>query len=155
MSIFTELGISQGQGRVKEEVLYNLAACYTLVEKKISRVLEPYDLTPVTMNTLLIIKHAGKKEGLSQIDLSRKMIVSAGNTTRLVDRLEKEKLVERAPKPNDRRVKLIRVTEKASEILDQAWPVYKKEVESIMSVISSADLAATRSVLNNFREKLT
>lgn len=61
MSIFAQLGVRDGKDRIKEEVLYNLAACYVLVEKKISHFLAPYDLSPVKMNALLMIKHVGKK----------------------------------------------------------------------------------------------
>ena len=37
MSIFTELGVRDGEDRAKEEVLYNLVACYVYAEKKITQ----------------------------------------------------------------------------------------------------------------------
>lgn len=155
MSIFAQLGVRDGKGRIKEEVLYNLAACYVLVERKISHFLAPYDLSPVKMNALLMIKHVGKKEGLPQVEIGKRMIVSAGNITRLIDRLENEKLVEHFSKPGDRRVKLIRITKKASDLLDKVWPIYKAEVEKIVSIMPNLDIVTTGVVLSGFREKLS
>ncbi len=48
---------------------------------------------------------------LSSAELSRKLFVTPSNMTGLVDRLEKKELVIRAPKPGDRRVMLITLTE--------------------------------------------
>ncbi len=155
MSIFAELGVRDGKDRVKEEVLYNLAACYALAERRVTHVLAPFDLSPVKMNALLMIKHVGKKAGLSQVDISKRMIVSAGNITRLIDRLENEKLVERASLPGDRRVKLIRITKKGSDLLDATWPTYKKEVERMISIMPNLDIVTAGVVLSGFREKLS
>lgn len=154
MSIFAQLGVRDGKDRIKEEVLYNLAACYVLLDRKISHFLAPYDLSPVKMNALLMIKHVGKKEGLSQVEIGKRMIVSAGNITRLIDRLEDEKLVEHFSKPGDRRVKLIRITKKAADLLNKVWPIYKEEVEKIVSIMPNVDIVTAGSVLSRFREKL-
>ncbi len=154
MSIFAELGVRDGKDRVKEEVLYNLAACYVLIEKKIAHVLKPHGLSPVKMNALLMVKHVGKKEGLSQIEISKRTIVTKGNITRLIDRLEKEKLVERLSKPGDARIKLIKITEKGSKLLDKVWPIYKKEVENTVSIMPAMDMITAGVVLSGFREAL-
>lgn len=155
MSIFAQLGVRDGKHRIKEEVLYNLGACYVLVEKKISDFLAPYNLSPVKMNALLMIRHVGKKDGLPQVEIGKRMIVSAGNITRLIDRMEQEKLVERFSKPGDRRVKLIRITKKAADLLDKIWPLYKASVEKIVSIMPNLDIVTAGVVLNGFREKLT
>ena len=52
MSIFAELGIQEGKNRIKEEVLYNLAACYILAERKIDRVLGDFGLSAVKINAI-------------------------------------------------------------------------------------------------------
>jgi len=155
MSIFRELGIRDGKDRLKEELLYNLGYCYVTLEKKISEILAPYDLSSVKMNALLIIKHVGKERGLSQSELSKKMIVTAGNITRLIDRLQSEKLVERAPLKEDRRVNLLKITSKGSDLLDKAWPVYKRKVDQIVSLIPNLDIVSTTVGLSGLRETLS
>lgn len=155
MSIFTDLGVRDGQDREKEAILYNLAACYSLAERRISMFLAPHGLSPVKMNALLLVRHLSKPDGIPQGEIGRKMIVSAGNITRLIDRLLQEKLVERIARKGDRRVKLIRITAKAEKLLDTVWPAYKKEVERIVSLMPPVEIAAASLVLNGLREKLT
>ncbi|MCS7236389.1 MAG: MarR family transcriptional regulator [Armatimonadota bacterium] len=49
-------------------------------------------------------------EGLAMGPLSKRMMVTAGNVTRLVDQLEREGLVVRLPDPRDRRAVRVRLT---------------------------------------------
>ncbi len=48
--------------------------------------------------------------GLSMGELSRRMMVTGGNVTTIVDQLEKEQLVTRTPQPGDRRSFAVRLT---------------------------------------------
>ena len=155
MSIFSDLGVREGADRNKEEILYNLAACYSMAERRVAQFLAPHGLSPVKMNALLLLRHLGKTDGISQGDIGKKMIVSAGNITRLVDRMAREKLVERISRKGDRRVKWVRITARAEKLLDEVWPPYKKEVERIVSLMPALDMAAASVVLNGFREKLS
>ena len=155
MSIFSELGVREGKDRLKEEVLYNLAACYAHTERRMAQALARFNLSTVKMNALMIVKHVGNHEGISQVDLAKKMIVSAGNITRLIDRLEKESLVTRVSKPGDRRVKVLKITKKGSDLMDKVWPIHKREVNGIVSMMPEKDIQNTRNILNNFREQLS
>ena len=155
MSIFREWGVQEEKGRLKEEMLYNLAASYVLVERMISPILAPFGLSPVKLNALMLIKHVGRSQGLSQVELGKKMIVSAGNITRLLDRLEREKLVERHELAEDRRIKRIKITTKGSHLLDKAWPVHLKAVEEVTAAMSEPQMTAANALLDGFRRKLS
>jgi len=154
MSIFREIGVREGKDRDGEELLYNLACCYTHAERLLSKLLAVHGLSPVKMNALLIVRHVGKKEGIAQQELARRMIVSAGNITRLVDRLEKEGLITRTPSATDRRVKHIQITPKAAGILDRVWPSYKKKVDEIAALASKHAGNAVK-MLNDYRIRLS
>ncbi|MEI8344620.1 MAG: MarR family transcriptional regulator [Candidatus Omnitrophota bacterium] len=155
MSIFSELGIQTGKDRKKEEVLYNIASCYALFEQRMSRILRPYHLSPVKMNALMMVKHVGVGNGLSQIEIGKRMIVSAGNITRLVDRMEQEGLVERLAQPKDRRVKRIKITKKGSDLLDQVWSIYIKEIHQVTSSLSDQDSTELVTVLGRLRKSIS
>ncbi len=155
MSIFSELGVREGKDRQNEEFLYNLAACYALAERRIEQALSPFGLSAVKMNALMILKHVGGKDGMPQVDLARRMIVSAGNVTRLIDRLEKEKLVARVAREGDRRVKALKITPKGSELMTRAWPVHQREVDRAVSLMRGKDVKSACAVLNDFREQLS
>ena len=155
MSIFSELGVRDGSDRLKEGLLYNLAACYALAEKRMTQALAPLGLSTVHMNSLMIIKHVGGKEGISQVDLAKKMIVSAGNITRLIYRLQKEDLVTRVPRSGDRRVKVLKITQKGSDLMDKAWPIHKREVHKIVSLVQEKEVKVASDILNHFREQMS
>lgn len=154
MSIFNDLGVRDGKDRQGEAALYNLAACYNHAERLIAEHLTPHGLTPVKMNALLIIRHVGGPQGLAQNEIGKRMIVTAGNVTRLLDRLEKERLIERVSQAGDRRVKLVRITAKAATLLDQVWPDYKRMVNALMEPLSGPEMASTVKNLEKLRKSL-
>ena len=153
MSILHELGIRKRSNKLKEEFLYTLASSYMLCEKEISSALAPYGLSSVKMNALLVVKHIGKNKGISQVNICKKMIVSAGNMTGLINRLERQKLVERIIQSVDRRVNLIKITKKGADLLDKVWPIYKNKVDQVIP-LSRAKIITTVAALSRLRERI-
>ncbi|MBF0252295.1 MAG: MarR family transcriptional regulator [Candidatus Omnitrophica bacterium] len=64
--------------------------------------------------------------------MSTKLLVTTSNMTRMIDKLEKEKLVTRIALEGDRRVKRILITKKGSDLLDKAWMPYKNAVDGLI-----------------------
>ena len=95
----------------------------------------------------MIIKHIGGYDGIQQNEISKRLLVTASNITKLLDKLEKDGLITRSTKKDDRRVKLIRITDSGSKILDKIWPKYLKTNKSIMSKIAAVDADYVESVL--------
>jgi DNA-binding MarR family transcriptional regulator len=62
---------------------------------------------------------------LRMSELARSALLSRSGLTRLVDKLEKEKLIERRSCPSDGRVQHAVLTEKGVETLRKIWPVYR------------------------------
>ena len=62
---------------------------------------------------------------LRMSELARHALLSRSGLTRLVDKLEKEKLIERKACPNDGRVQHAQLTDKGVEVLRKIWPVYR------------------------------
>jgi len=150
MSIFYELGVCEGKDRIKEEALYNLVACYTIIERKISNVLAPHVLNPVKMNVLLMLKHVGKKRGLSLAEIKKRVIVPAMSIPQVVNQLENEKLVRVSQ--GGRKEAIIKITKNGARLLSKIWPLYREEVKNIMSLIPSIDIIAGTVVLSGMRE---
>jgi DNA-binding MarR family transcriptional regulator len=72
-----------------------------------------HDLTGPQSSVLRTLDKCGP---LSSASLSRRLYVTPSNVTGIIDRLEKKGLVERVRKEGDRRVALITLTEKGSEL---------------------------------------
>lgn len=62
---------------------------------------------------------------LRMSELARSALLSRSGLTRLVDKLEKEKLIERKSCPQDGRVQHAVLTDKGVETLRKIWPIYR------------------------------
>lgn len=79
-------------------------------------VLKPARLSPTQYNILRILRGAGD-EGLACREVGERMISRDPDMTRLLDRLEARKLVERERERRDRRVITTRITAEGKELL--------------------------------------
>jgi len=140
MGVLERFGICSGKENFRETALYALACAYSHIEKEISDHLRPFNLTPAKFNAMMVIKHIGKEEGLSQIDIGRRLIVTASNMTRLVDRMEKEGYIARLTRKGDRRVNLVRISKKGSDLLDKVWPGYYQKITSMANQLNKDEL---------------
>ncbi len=99
---------------------------------------------------LLRVKRA---EGgyLSMSSLATQTVYSSGGTTRLIDRIEAQGLVERAACPSDRRSVHVRLTARGEETLNKAIEVH---VEHLETYVHSKLTAAERESLESSLRKL-
>lgn len=132
-------GIETGKKKYHEEAFYGVAAVFSLMNHKVSTYLKPYDLSVSQFNALMVIKHQGKENGINQVEIADRLLVSASNMTRLIDKLEKAALVERVSQTGDRRINLVCITKKGSDFLDQIWPGYTKEVDDISGRMNKSE----------------
>lgn len=63
-------------------------------------------------------------------ELAKRTPFERYSITRLIDRMEKRHLVERAPCSEDARGTVIRITEKGRELRRAMWPVYSNTIKA-------------------------
>ena len=90
---------------------------------------ERWDLSPSQFNVLNLLW--GLPEGLSQIDLSRQLIMHRSNVTGLIDRLEKRRLVQRLETPGDRRAYRVVLAQKGVALMEEVLPEYYSAAEEV------------------------
>ena len=139
MTLKEELKLSKAFVNTEHEALLNLYYTTICLKKRAAGFFAPYGLTDVQFNLMMLIKHHGGSEGLSQARLSEMMMVNRANITGLVDRLEKAGMVQRTA-AKDRRYNMIQLTSKGKKLLEKADTAYGKEVQQVMSVLNEADL---------------
>ncbi len=126
-------GVEEEKGKHYEEAIYSLVLIYNVMTDQITSYLEQFDLTPGKFNILMIIKHQGQSDGIPQVEISKRLIVTPSNMTKLIDKLEKDGLVVRAALEGDRRVNIMKITPKGSRLLDQVWPGYDRKLKMLIS----------------------
>src|SRR6267154_2075447 len=109
-----------------------LTAHATLIEK-IETALSEAKLPPLAWCDVL--RELEKAEGgkLRMHELARRIVLSRSNLTRLADRLEDAKLIEREDTPHDRRGYHCVITRAGLAMRKKMWPVYKTQIERIFS----------------------
>lgn len=114
-----------------QEVLVALLRTADVVRRAISRVLEPYDITPQQYNVLRILRGAGE-QGLPTLEIADRMIEQAPGVTRLLDRLEAKGWVRRQRCPEDRRQVLCWLTPAGLDLVAQLdEPVASADAEAV------------------------
>ena len=92
--------------------------------------------------------------GLTMGELSRKMLVSNGNVTGIVERLQKEGLVKRWSLPTDRRIYSVGLTPKGRTDFKVMADRHKEWVADILSDLNEDDVLPMIALLDNLREAL-
>ena len=107
------------------EALLNLLVAADVVRKRINAVCAEFGLTQGQYNVLRILRGV-YPEGHPRCDVVARMLEEAPDVTRLVDRLEKQKLVKRDRVEDDRRLSITKITEKGLQLLAEAEPQMMK-----------------------------
>lgn len=136
------------------KLIYTIGILWSQISSKLDSILSKNNLNISKFNILMIIKHFGKNDGVQQNEISKRLLVTASNITKLLDKLEKEGLITRNNKIGDKRVKLIKITENASKLLDLSWPPFKNELKNLTQNISSENKSVLNSLLNGWLSDL-
>ena len=103
-----------------------------------------HDLTPAEFSIIEALYHKGP---LLLGDVQRKVLVSSGGTTFLVDRLEKRGLVERQACPTDRRARYAALTREGMALMKRVFPAHAETMRDAMSGLRPAEQRAATTLL--------
>jgi len=125
--------------RLELRLWLRLLTCTNLIEREIrQRLREEFDTTLPRFDILAQLDRA--PQGLTMGELSRRLMVSHGNVTGLVDRLVAEGLVERTPVPEDRRILNVRLTTSGKALFDTMTPPHLEWVVSMMDGLTRDEM---------------
>jgi MarR family transcriptional regulator, 2-MHQ and catechol-resistance regulon repressor len=71
--------------------------------------------------------------------IGKKVLLTSGSMTTAIDRLQSRKLVRRAPHPDDRRARLVELTEKGRALIECAFRQHARDMEETMAVLTAAE----------------
>ena len=96
-------------------------------------------LQPGEFDVLATLRRSGEPYMLSPTTLYEALMISSGGMTNRIDRLETAGLVERRPDPNDRRGKLIALTEAGKRLIDETIGRHVANEAKLLSVLSPTE----------------
>lgn len=91
-----------------------------------------------------------RREGVTMSELGRMLLVSNGNVTAVVDRLEAEVLVRRTPSQTDRRIVFVALTEAGLAAFETLAADHEREVDAIFAGLSPEDIDQLKEILKRF-----
>lgn len=143
-------GINPAKGRRYENITYVLALAYNLMKARIDAYLASHGLSSSEFNLLMLAAYQNEGLGLSQVELSKRLIVSASNITKLTDKAVKAGFIVRKTNPQSRRENIICIAQKGQNLIDEIWPGYDKLVSGMTEKIPPADRLHAERILNDW-----
>ena len=141
------------QDRLDLRVWLRLLTCSNLIEGHVRRRLrESFNTTLPRFDILAQLDRA--PGGLTMGELSRRMMVTNGNVTGLVNRLEAEKLVARATDADDHRVQHVRLTGAGSRAFGLMAEGHRGWIETMTAGMNGKSLARLYGLLGALKESL-
>jgi MarR family 2-MHQ and catechol resistance regulon transcriptional repressor len=111
---------------------------------RVEPLLAAHGLTPTQLGVLEVILHLGP---LSQRELGRKVLTSAGNMTDVIDKLEGRGLVCRTRMPRDRRSVQVDLTADGRSLIEELFPRHAEDIAQAMAGLDTAEMALLGALL--------
>lgn len=147
----TSEGVPAERFRSREqEAAVGLLRTADAVKRHFTQVIERHGITLQQYNVLRILRGAAP-DGLPTLTVGERMIEQTPGVTRLIDRLEKKKLVTRVPCPRDRRRVYCRITPEGMALLSELDEPINRADAQAMAVLPSSDLDSLIDILNRVR----
>ena len=121
-----------------------LARCYTSYSKSVAGKVQEYGLTTPQFGIIEALYHLGP---LSLGQLADKLLVTGGNVTYVMDRLEAQGLVLRERSPQDRRIIQAKLTPEGRKLISDVFPGHGQFIEDLANHLEVDEQEALRSLL--------
>jgi DNA-binding MarR family transcriptional regulator len=119
------------------ECAMNLVFTADLILKRISGLLQSFDITPASGLVLSIL--ADSEEPVSPNQIADRLIISRATVTGLIDTLERRGYVTRLPHPKDRRMLLVKLTGSGRRVADEFRPIVHQNEKVWLEALSEEE----------------
>lgn len=100
--------------------------------------LAPFGLLPADLDVLVALRTQPPPRQLTPTVLYRSLLLSSGGLTKILHRLQNCGLIERPANPDDRRSRLVRLTEAGAQLLDQLLDYLVAHEERFLAPLNTA-----------------
>ncbi len=127
-----------------------LLSCTTRVEDTIrQRLREQFGITLPRFDLMAQLER--EPEGLAMGEVSRRMMVTGGNVTSIVDQLEREHLVQRLAVPGDRRSYRLTLTDAGRSTFATMAQAHEAWVRELLSPLSAKEQGQLATLLGTLK----
>jgi MarR family transcriptional regulator for hemolysin len=135
---------------LRRELMFQLVETSRLLRTYVDQRARQHGTTRAQWGVLSRLRRA---EGLNQAALAEQMDLQPISLTRLVDRLEQQKLVERREDAADRRVRLLHLTPEGRELVEGLDTVRGEIAGEVLAGVDDAAIVAALETLGTIRDR--
>lgn len=143
--------LQKANGDIVANIEKDLRYISGIIKQKGREMLSNYTITPPQFVALQWLFEDGD---MTIGELSNKMYLACSTTTDLVDRMEKNLLVERVKNPNDRRVVRIHLLEEGKRIIDEVIKKRQVYLEEVLVDFSSEEIQLLQKSLTKLHQEM-
>jgi DNA-binding MarR family transcriptional regulator len=136
-----------------QEAAVTLLRTADVLRRHLDAAIERQGITGQQYNVLRILRGAGT-DGLPTLEIAARMIEQTPGITRLIDRLETKKLVERQRRTDDRRCVYCRITATGLTLLALLDEPVRTAADHAFHAVNKLELAQLVTSLDRLRESL-
>ena len=108
----------------------------------------------ITSEQWSVLYHLWKQDGMSQQELCNRTFRDKPSITRLIDNLEKQKLVKRMPSKEDRRINLVCLTESAKLLQDKTIELANQTMDEALIGVNKNEIEIVKQVFQKVYDNL-
>jgi len=155
MGLFQEIGLRKPLKHAGQESLLDIIVTAARLIGDVQDLLRPYGITEPQLNVLMTLKFQSDDGTLNQTELGNMLFLKRSGLTGLIDRMEKAGMVARTSDRGDRRVKLIRMTDKGKKLLASVEGIYFNRIEEIASALGPDEQKQLSALLERIRRRIS
>ena len=110
----------------------------------LKKTLKNYPINATEFSVMEFLYSKGEK---SIQEIRDRILLASGSATYVVDNLEKKGYITRNVSQKDKRVTYIRLTEEGMKLMDEIFPIHKKNTKRIFEKINDKELVILKEIL--------
>ena len=115
-----------------------------LLVDDLKKTLKNYPINATEFSVMEFLYSKGEK---SIQEIRDRILLASGSATYVVDNLEKKGYIMRNVSQKDKRVTCIRLTEEGMKLIDDIFPIHKKNTKRIFEKINDKELVILKEIL--------
>ena len=110
----------------------------------LKKTLKNYPINATEFSVMELLYSKGEK---SIQEIRDRVLLASGSATYVVDNLEKKGYITRNVSQKDKRVTYIKLTEEGMKLMDEIFPIHKKNTKRVFEKINDKELVILKEIL--------
>ena len=126
------------------KVVIGIMRASNLLVDDLKKTLKNYPINATEFSVMEFLYSKGEK---SIQEIRDRILLASGSATCVVDNLERKEYVRRIVNQNDRRVTYIKLTETGKDLINDIFPMHKKNTKKIFNDLTNEELIILKEIL--------